>query len=238
MSRKILFFFLSLWMSSSAFSQSELTGFKVNCLRDAYVSEDLIYLDRIVSDTVVGDTLKIIVAAWADCVYEESSGYYKYHGDTLRLYYALKKSESGIVFKSMCDCPFEFSYKIKGLTHIPKTVLLNDSVIVYKPDMFKTFRVQYTILDNDTINLSDKHGLMQGRWIFLKEDTLDWQGKKMFVRIVYDQVYLNNEVSYGSTTLFDTNYKLLSVFRRNRDGSGDKYIFDDEGNVVKHDRVK
>ncbi len=238
MNKWILYVSFCYVISGSAYGQTELLSFKIACLHDIFYSDDLVYANRIVSTTTVNDTFKIIVAKTDDCINEYSFGKVKYHNDTLRLYYYTKKSDSGINLTTMCDCPFEFTYMIKGIKGIPRTIFLNDSIFVYKPDKFKTFNVEYKVLGDDTINYVDKFGLRQKRWIMLDVDTVDWLGKKEFVKVNHDYIYLNNEIYYGSRTMYDKNYKLYSILRFNKDGSRDAYLFDKEGRLVKHEIIK
>lgn len=69
-----------------------------------------------------------------------------------------------------CDCYYQFGFKIKGLTKLPKEVMVDSAVFKFYPDKYKTYPIKFSLKNKDTINLVDKYGLKQGHWYEEKEN--------------------------------------------------------------------
>ncbi len=122
---------------------------------------------RIFHQTYESGILTIQVGAWAICCLEFDP-LIKMKKDTLLLdiveQFASEPCE--------CSCYYKFNYKIGGLKSEPAIVKFHNKIIRFSNEKYVTYRPTYEIVNNDTVNYTDKYGLRQGKWIEPKKLTL------------------------------------------------------------------
>ena len=103
----------------------------------------------------INDTIILIIQQLGDCNQ-------KYIGEI-----DADKSKIDLIFTlnggaAECWCNNRIQYKIISQNSIPKKILINDKKCRIFSDYYKTHKIKYDIMDNDTINYRDKYGLKQG----------------------------------------------------------------------------
>ncbi|MDI1235650.1 MAG: hypothetical protein PSX81_15335 [bacterium] len=134
---------------------------------------------RIVSQTLIGDTLSTNIGIRSNCggICEVEAFVNK---DTLKIYYhegTINRDTISdtviLITKSIarCKCCFEFNFKTKGLSEIPTVTTINDSIFNYYPNKYKLFKVNFDLLNKDTVNYTDLYGRKQGKWLKQEDDS-------------------------------------------------------------------
>ena len=195
----------------------KLLGFEVSpCDRNA---DTFRIQKRIVNQNITEGIYNLSIGVLANC-----SGV---HGatttlkaDTLKIRYqegsitTIKhkngKTETSIE-TSGCDCCFEFNFSISGMTALPKTVTVNDEVIIHHPEKYRTYLVSYPLKDGDTINLKDKYGFKQKKWLETKPNNG-----------YLSAYYINDRIKTAEGREYHPNGKLKSLliqtdFERSRE---------------------
>ncbi|MDF1550718.1 MAG: hypothetical protein P1P88_23045 [Bacteroidales bacterium] len=195
--------------------------------------------DRISDIHFQCDTLVVRVGFVANCGYSNSNLMANafYLNDTLYLSYDLKPTltetivEDGtITYHSFfefqdCNCCFEFLYLVKNIpANILIPVKLNDKLIKFCSEKYKTYPVQFEIFDGDTINYVSKYGLNQGVWIKFNEKG----------QILMNRFYIDGKISKGTDYRYYKNGNIRAkLFWINNEYS-DYYEYDEEGNLKAH----
>lgn len=81
-----------------------------------------------------------------------------------------------------CSCCYTFNYTIKGIKDANVEVRLKGETIELSDEKFKTYPISFRILNNDTINYTDRYGLRQGLFTFPGDSLM----KKGFIEYVDD----------------------------------------------------
>lgn len=164
--------------------------------------EDVMRIRERISEIYeVGDSLFITVGFVANCAFDNSPMKVdaNYIGDTLCLTFDFEYEvgdtivENGdtMVYMSFnaasCDCCFEFQYVVKNEYSDSTPVKLNGKLIIYHTEKYKTYPVEYELLKGDTINLVDKYGFRQGKWLYYDKEN----------RLINDRIYMNDSIVYG-----------------------------------------
>ncbi len=116
-----------------------------------------------------------------------------------------------------CDCAFNLSYKIKGLTNKDYTITVNGKEITKTDHRFKVRKKEpsFEIYKNDTINYLDIYGLKQGLHIHKRKDG------KQYSRIEYVD---DEKVSGLTNTYYDfEGFDKVETFMENRKYTIRKY---------------
>ncbi len=70
-----------------------------------------------------------------------------------------------------CDCCYEFTYQINGIEDGQIKITFRGKEIEQSDEKYKTYPVQFRVLNGDTLNYVDKYGFRQGIWV-VGPDTL------------------------------------------------------------------
>jgi hypothetical protein len=68
-----------------------------------------------------------------------------------------------------CTCCYEFIYQISGVSDEKLKITFRGKEIELSTEKYKTYPVQFKILNGDTINYIDKYGFKQGIWVFSRD---------------------------------------------------------------------
>ena len=115
---------------------------------------------RIVSLSHHGDTLDIQIGFATTCCLEFIPKI-NCTQDTLTFSYDPKDEAEACA----CYCCYTFTHRLTGINSKKLTIKLYDKIIDLSEEKYKTYPVTYSIVNGDTINLTDKYGLKQGIWI-------------------------------------------------------------------------
>lgn len=188
---------------------------------------DINYLsvrNRIISLTFKDSILNIQVGLLKNCCLNDH-GAIKYNQDTLFLYSNGKESshvnENGDTtwISSICDCDccFSFNYEISGLKKIPKTIISDTSTLKLSKDKYYIKPIKFELLDNDTVNYSDKYGFRQGWHVKYNERKqlvykLFYKDNIIETGIVYIKYYESGELKSEYYVKNDKNYRKVEYF--------------------------
>lgn len=111
---------------------------------------------RIVQKKLAGDVLTVTIATVATCcVTFKPKAAYK----SGILYLDLE--ENGRI--CFCDCCYELIYEITGIKDENVKIKFRNSDIELSAEKFKTYPIHFRLLNSDTIDYVDSHGLRQGK---------------------------------------------------------------------------
>lgn len=153
----------------------KLFGFK-NSTCDGEI-ESFRLKTRIISKELSGDLLTVHIAATATCCVDfvPKTTFKKGILD-------LDFEETGTPCE--CNCCYEFTYQIKGITDDKIKITFKNKDIEQSDEKFETYPVSFKMLNGDTINYTDKYGLKQGIWILGADTVL----KKRYFEYVDNRV--------------------------------------------------
>jgi antitoxin component YwqK of YwqJK toxin-antitoxin module len=180
--------------------------------------------NRIVSQHITAGIYNLSIGVIANCAGIHGATT-TFKSDTLKIRYEEgsittithknRKTETSIETAG-CDCCFEFNFSISGITALPKTITVNDAVIIHYPEKYKTYPVTYTLKDGDTINLKDKYGFKQKQWFETKANNG-----------YLSAYYLDDRIKTADGKEYHANGKLKSLLiQTDFERSREEYYFD------------
>ena len=157
---------------------------------------------RIISLKQYRDTLDIDIGFATTCCLEYIPKIL-YSTDTLFISYKIKDEE----LACSCICSYNFSHKIKGIKSSKLIVKLYDKIIELSDEKYKTYAPTFTLIKNDTLNLTDKYGRKQGIWTTYGNNYGKYKDDRIIARIhLFKNMKIKSEFDYG-TKLFREFYK-------------------------------
>ncbi len=106
-----------------------------------------------------GDLTFVTISFQDDCTIKPKCSI-KYSKDSISLKY------KNIIGGGFCgDCAYELTYVLKGEMNPNAQFYFNDSLIIETKEKYKTYPTSFQIINNDTINRTDKYGVRQGLWV-------------------------------------------------------------------------
>lgn len=168
---------------------------------------------RIISYNQHKDTLDLEIGFATTCCIEYIPDL-KFANDTLSIKYNEKEGSYGC----SCICCYSFNHKIKGINSSKITVKLENEIIQLSDEKYKTYEPTFTVVKNDTINLTDKYGFKQGLWTF---GTIFFERYKDNKRLSTGKFFKNKNIKdeyFYSVKIkkeYYTNGKLKSECNRN-----------------------
>ncbi len=229
----LLFFLFTLFFATG--QNSNLIHFtKKEC--DQSVSIERIR-ERISNIQLKNDSLFIQLAFIANCAYTD--WHYAdavFNNDTLHLTYGYPEkivsdiSENGdtIIYYNLsldeCNCYFECEYVLAGITSIKFPITFNNRLIIYSKEKYKTYPIRYQILRGDTINLIDKHGFKQGKWLFQTNDSVTF----------INRTYQNDTIVVGADYKYHHNGEIKSITNWENDNYKSYKEYNIDGQLIKN----
>ena len=143
---------------------------------------------------------------------------------------SIKERDEIIYFTELsyveCDCCFEFMYLLKNIPHNSIPVKLNNKNIYYHEEKYKTYPIQFEIFHGETINLIDKYGFRQEKWLLYKESDL----------LLSERFYKNDSILFGTDfRYYDNNIvKSKPEWLNNEHQNYSEY--DERGNLTNRKR--
>jgi hypothetical protein len=64
-----------------------------------------------------------------------------------------------------CGCCYEFVYRVSGIKNKDVEIIFRKEKIETSTEKYLTFPIQFQISKGDTVNLKDRYGLRQGKWL-------------------------------------------------------------------------
>lgn len=157
---------------------------------------------RIISFQQNKDTLNIDIGFATTCCLEYIPEI-KYAKDTLHITYNIKDGS----YACSCICCYNFHHEIKGINSSKLTVKLYDEIIELSDEKYKTYEPTFTLIKNDTINLTDKYGQKQGIWNTYGKNYGKYKDNNIIARVnLFKNMKIKEEYEYG-TKLFREFYK-------------------------------
>lgn len=186
------------------------------------------------------DTLVVNVGFVANCAYSEEPifGDACFDNDTLYLKYDFKHYfvdtlfENGdtVFYQSLnyyeCDCCFEFTYIIAGVHKKDMPIKLNDKIMHFHPEKYKTYPIEYDIYNGDTINFTDKYGVRQGRWVV--RGSTGW--------ILQNRIYRNDTITKGVDYRYFESGAIQEKLEWIDNAHENYYEYDIDGKIILHKR--
>jgi hypothetical protein len=147
---------------------------------------------RIINKELKENVLTIHIAATATCCVEFIP-ITSYSSGVLNL----DIEETGM--ECECSCCYEFIYQIKGIVDDKIKITFRNAEIEQSEEKYKTFPIEFKILNGDTVNLIDKYGFRQGVWV-LPNDTL--------TKVIYE---LSDDQIMGMTKFYSNGLVLSEI---------------------------
>jgi hypothetical protein len=104
----------------------------------------------------------------------EFTGIAEMKNDTLHVKFLLQNDNY-----CFCTCCYQADFKIKGINNIHVPIKFYNKLIEQSHEKFETFPVTFELVKGDTINLTDKYGLKQGKWVYAKKQYLLYENNKL-----------------------------------------------------------
>jgi len=235
---KLLYTFLLITTSFIVFSQE-------SCLIEFIPStcdrtEDVYRLRERISDIYSkGDLTYIHVSVIANCGYRSKymNGNAFVKNDSLFLSFSPKNVNDTVIengdtiisekiLVEFCKCCFSYLYILDGNYLDLKIITLNNRLIEFHPDKYLIFPIKFDEYMGDTINLVDKHGFKQKRW--LKHDE---EG-----RVLSERYYSNDSIIKGLDVKYDDLGRIRLKVEWQNDDYEYYYLYDKDGNEIKKEK--
>ncbi|MEO8236563.1 MAG: hypothetical protein ABI576_00545 [Flavobacterium sp.] len=158
---------------------------------------------RIISFKHYKDTLDIDIGFATTCCLEYIPDI-KYSADTLYISYKARDEN----LACSCNCCYNFNHKIKGIYSSKLTVKLYDQIIELSDEKYRIYKPTFTIIKNDTINLTDKYGQKQGVWTTYRNNYGKYKDDRIVATItLFKNMRIKDE--------FEFRTRLLREFYKN-----------------------
>jgi hypothetical protein len=198
----------------------EITYFKkVNCEMDS--DNNYSIRNRIIEQSIKDDYVFLKLGFWTIC-----SDTFKANAKVENEILKLNVKEVGELKECCCFSYFNFNIKLNGNSFAEVTV--NDKKIEISKERYDIFPVKYAIVKGDTVNLTDKYGVRQGKWLS------DWKNTNNLFGERYE-LYKNGQLisivqfySFGQKKSESIKEKLIW---KNSDGK--EYLEYDDFNLYK-----
>jgi hypothetical protein len=189
---------------------------------------------RIINQFFLKDTLFITLGIVAECDLDDPLIKITKSKDTLD--FKIERKPISITKDTitqmivLCDCCYQFDFKIAGLSSKNYYVRVNNEHIIESDEKYITYPIHFELLNSgDTINYSDKYALMQGLWIMkYKDGSVDKVIYKEDKPLSFKKYYQNGQL------------KCDCICRPNHNGlmeyieeTGDCKYWDENGNEIK-----
>ena len=157
---------------------------------------------RIISLKQNKDTLDIDIGFATTCCLEYIPQI-NYIKDTLYISYKIKDES----LACSCICCYSFNHKIKGIISSKLTVKLYDQIIELSDEKYRTYEPTFTLIKNDTLNLTDKYGRKQGVWKTYGENYAKYKDGNIISSVnLFKNMKIKDEFEF-TTNLFREYYK-------------------------------